>query len=199
MQENFASMHKDYSNFIDIICAAGGKKGDRLFDFGCSWGYGSWQFSKFGFNVESFEISRPRADYARTKLNVNVHNSLPKTTGDFDIFFSSHVMEHVPSVKETIEFGMRLLKPGGLFITLTPNGSSEYKHTDFGAWDKLWGMVHPNFIDHSFYSHTFKDNQPFVASEPYDLKKIKQWHHGQKFTVSTQHLAGCELLVLVKK
>jgi 2-polyprenyl-3-methyl-5-hydroxy-6-metoxy-1,4-benzoquinol methylase len=111
LERSFVGGEKDYSNYIDILFAAGGKKGDRLFDFGCSWGYGSWQFKQRGFDVESFEISVPRANYAKSKLGVKVHSSLSDVQGQFDIFFSSHVLEHVPSVNDAIEFGMNLLKP----------------------------------------------------------------------------------------
>ena len=42
LEHCFTGGEKDYSHYIDIVLAAGGNKGDRLFDFGCSWGYGSW-------------------------------------------------------------------------------------------------------------------------------------------------------------
>jgi 2-polyprenyl-3-methyl-5-hydroxy-6-metoxy-1,4-benzoquinol methylase len=90
------------------------------------------------FSVESYEISKPRAQYAKDKLRLKVYSSLADIEGTFDIFFSSHVLEHVSSVRDTIQFGMNLLKNNGLFIALTPNGSKEFQSSNFESWNKLW-------------------------------------------------------------
>lgn len=195
----FAGGKKDYSHYIDVLLAAGGKKGDRLFDFGCSWGYGSWQFRQKGFEVESFEISVPRANYAKNKLGINVHSSLSDVKGPFDIIFSSHVLEHVPSVKDTIEFGMDLLRPNGLLVAFTPNGSEEYRNSIGSSWNKSWGLVHPNFLDKKFYESTFADKSFMVSSTPYLLDEIKGWRMNSSFDRTRVPLDGPELLVLVNK
>ena len=44
----------------------------ELLDFGCSWGYGSFQLKKQGYKVYSYEISKPRSNYAKTKLNIKI-------------------------------------------------------------------------------------------------------------------------------
>jgi len=69
---------------------------------------------------------------------LKVYSSLADIEGTFDIFFSSHVLEHVSSVRDTIQFGMNLLKNNGLFIALTPNGSKEFQSSNFESWNKLW-------------------------------------------------------------
>ncbi len=197
--QKFKRGEKDYSGYIDIICAAGGKKGHKLFDFGCSWGYGSWQFNEYGFNVESYEISVPRASYAKEKLGVNVYRSLPDLPGQFDIFFSSHVLEHVPSVKDAIDFGMSILKPGGLFVSFTPNGSDGFREAKFDSWNSLWGNVHPNFLDDEFYRKYFSQYSHMIASVPYPLNEIKKWGTDLDYKESNLKLDGEELLVLVRK
>lgn len=199
LERSFAGGEKDYSNYIDVVLAAGGKKGDRLFDFGCSWGYGSWQFAQKGFDVESFEISRPRANFARSKLGVKVHSSLSEVTGQFDIFFSSHVLEHVPSVKDSIEFGMDLLRPKGLFVAFTPNGSEEYRVMDGRSWNQLWGLAHPNFLDKKFYEKAFADKHFMLSSAPYSMTEIMRWKTDGSFDRTRVKLNGGELLVLLKK
>lgn len=196
--KQFVGTEKDYTDYINIISAAGGRHGDRLFDFGCSWGYGSWQLAQKGFSVESYEISKPRAHYARTKLGVHVHSSLSDVCGLFDIFFSAHVLEHIPSVQKAIRFAMNILKPGGLFVAFTPNGSTAYRQTHNLLWNKLWGQVHPNFLDDQFYRATFANQSHMVASDPYPIDKISQWSTGQ-LSDNAIALTGCELLVLVKK
>ena len=98
----FQNTEKNYTHYIDILNALGLKKNSRILDFGCSWGYGSWQFKQGGYDVQSFEISRPRCEYAIRHMNVDATWNLDDLRGPFDVFFSSHVIEHVPSVKETI-------------------------------------------------------------------------------------------------
>jgi 2-polyprenyl-3-methyl-5-hydroxy-6-metoxy-1,4-benzoquinol methylase len=203
LEQKFIGTEKDFSNYVNILLAAC-KKGDKLFDFGCSWGYGSWQFKQHGFNVESFEISKPRADFARNKLNIKVYSYMPDVKSDtYDIFFSSHVLEHVPSVMESIEFGMRILKPNGLFVAFTPNGSEVYRKTNYNSWNKLWGMVHPNFLDDKFYKNIFANKSYILLSNPYPIEEIKQWNMDCiTNTRETHHegeLTGNELLVLARK
>jgi 2-polyprenyl-3-methyl-5-hydroxy-6-metoxy-1,4-benzoquinol methylase len=104
---------------------------------------------------------------------LKVHSSLLDVTGPFDIFFSSHVLEHVPSVREAIDFGFRILKPGGIFVAVTPNGSAEFRKNHPSAWHKLWGLVHPNFLDDIFYRSIFADNPIFLSSDPYPMQEIE--------------------------
>lgn len=98
LSKAFLGTERDYSTYIDIVRKANGTNGNKIFDFGCSWGYGSWQFSQNGFEVESFEISALRAEFAKDRLGVKIHTKLSEVSGLFDVVFSSHVLEHVPSV-----------------------------------------------------------------------------------------------------
>lgn len=129
---------------------------------------------------------------------MNVHTSLSGIKGQFDVVFSAHVLEHVPSVKESIEYGMSMLKPNGLFVAFTPNGSEDYKRKNTESWSKLWGMVHPNFLDKTFYEHTFAGKSPMIASNPYQLAEITRWAKGGKYDKSQLRTDGIELLVLVR-
>jgi 2-polyprenyl-3-methyl-5-hydroxy-6-metoxy-1,4-benzoquinol methylase len=175
----FRQSVRDYGTYLDVLGAAGARAGQRLFEFGCSWGYGSWQFvHRGGLDVEAYEISAPRADYARRKLGVQVHASLDAVQAGFDVFFSSHVLEHVPSVRASVQFGMSVLKPGGLFVAFVPNGSSSYRAADPGAWRRSWGAVHPQLIDPEALQHLFAPWRHVLASDPYDLGAIEAWRGG---------------------
>jgi 2-polyprenyl-3-methyl-5-hydroxy-6-metoxy-1,4-benzoquinol methylase len=199
LETSFQGTEKDYSSYIEILHTAGVSPGNRVFDFGCSWGYGSWQLVQAGFDVECYEISKPRARFAQDKLDLKVYSSLANIQPGFDVFFSAHVLEHVPSVKETIEFAMALLKPKGLFIAFTPNGSVEYRKRDQESWNKLWGMVHPNFLDDRFYRSSFASHFPFIASSPYSVEQIRQWRDYGEFDGTKVPMDGDELLVMVRK
>jgi 2-polyprenyl-3-methyl-5-hydroxy-6-metoxy-1,4-benzoquinol methylase len=196
MAKNFAGSEKDYTNYLNVLSSLGGKPGDRLLDFGCSWGYGSYQMKKHGYDVVAFEISKPRCRYAREKLGVKAYDILDDLKeGDFDIFFSAHVLEHVPAIADVFAYAQKKLKKGGLFIAFTPNGSEAYRSRADGAWNQLWNMVHPNFLDDRFYRKAFPN--VLLASDPYDYKKITdQWANGR--SAAAFKLDGEELMAAVK-
>ena len=129
-------------------------------------------------------------------INESELNSLSNKNKKFDIFFMSHVLEHVPNPSETLDFGLKLLKKNGFLVSFTQNGSMENKKTN-SNWSKLWGMVHPNFIDEKFYQKFFRENIFYIGSSEYNLRNI------QNFIDSNQNyidnLSGDELMIIVKK
>ena len=172
----------------------------NLFDYGCSWGYGSFQLKKI-FNVVSYEISTPRAEYAKRKLNINVLNSsdlknIDKIKNNFEFFFMSHVLEHLPKPNKILKFGLNLLKKDGFLVCFTPNGSIEHKKNNKN-WSKLWGMVHPNMIDENFYKSIFADYKYYIGSVPYDMENIQNFVRGNEIMID--NLSGKELMIIVKK
>ena len=203
ISNDFKNTEKDYSKIIEILNILNLKleaNVSSLFDYGCSWGYGSYQLKKI-FDVTSYEISSPRAKYAKEKLNVNILNkseldTLRNDDKKFDFFFMSHVLEHVPNPSEILDLGLKLLKKNGYIVSFTPNGSMENRKIN-SNWSQYWGMVHPNFIDEKFYQKFFRNNVCYIGSNKYNLKNI------QDFTINNQNyiddLSGHELIIIVKK
>jgi len=191
----FKDSGKDFSPFIAVLRAAGAT-GGRLFDYGCSWGYGSWQFARAGYAVSALEISRPRRDFARDRLNVQCCDRIPIESSQ-DVFFSSHVLEHVPSVAATVEAALGCLKPGGLFVAETPNGSEALRVRDPGQWDRYWGAVHPNFLDDVYWRRRFAGCPLYLGSPPYDLDSIARWRREGGCTIGD--LSGLSLLAISRK
>jgi SAM-dependent methyltransferase len=158
---------KNWAYYNDVLKRLGLASGARIFDFGCSWGYGSFQMRKAGYSVLAFEIAPTRRKYAEDKLFVStvldMDEAIDKLPGTFDCFFSSHVLEHMPSPSKAFRFADVLLRSGGFFVSFTPNGSEAGRrsHPD---WEKWWGEVHPNFIDDRFLNRAFKDWPRVVAS-----------------------------------
>lgn len=188
----FRSTEKDYSPYVSILTSLRVPAGARLFDFGCSWGYGTWQLKAHGFDVQAFEISSPRACFARERLGLDVHDSLPPPTPSFDVFFSAHVLEHVPSVTESIDYGFSMLKPGGLFIAFTPNGSEAFRRARPWNWMKAWGLVHPNLLDDRYYQTVCANRRHLITSSPYATRELGQWRAGS-INRTVGDLAGDEL------
>jgi SAM-dependent methyltransferase len=143
--------------------------------------------------VESYEVSVPRAEYAREKLGCTVHEELSTVTSGFDVFFSSHVLEHVPSVRSVLDFGFSILRTGGIFVALTPNGSALHRSKDPEGWQHSWGQVHPNLLDDVYYRHVLKDRSFILTADPYDAAALSRWV-GAQHNQTALDLSGGELL-----
>jgi len=168
LKNNFRGTDKDYTQYLNILKSLGAYPGQKLLDYGCSWGYGSWQFLNYGYQVTAFEISEPRCQYAQKKLGINAKHSIEEIEGEFDIIFSSHVVEHLPNVGTYLEYAMNKLKTGGLLITICPNGSQKYRSCKPNQYKKSWGLVHPQLLDEEFYFNFFGENI-LIDSSPYNL------------------------------
>lgn len=201
LSSNFKGHEKNYSKYIEVFNALGVRDNARILDYGCSWGYGSWQLMQAGFDVKSYEISRPRCAFAVKQLNVNAIGELDGLVGGgYDVFFSSHVIEHVPSVKKTIMLAEKLLKPGGLFVAFTPNGSSAFRNLHPHNWKHAWSIVHPNLLDDIYYKHTFEKRSYLIGSNPYNAKEIADWEQMSESGLNQKILSldGNELLCISK-
>lgn len=171
IQTNFAGTEKNWAYYNGILRQLGLRRGERVFDFGCSWGYGSYQMAAAGYRVVALEVSPTRRRYAEHKLRVvmaqNVDSAIrdPSLAGTFGCFFTAHVLEHVPSPKEVFNLAAKLLRPGGLFVSFTPNGA-EKARAAWAGWNKAWGEVHQNFIDDRFLNRAFEDSPRVIGSSP---------------------------------
>jgi SAM-dependent methyltransferase len=166
---NFVGTTRDYAQYIDAMARLKVRPGDRVFDFGCSWGYGSYQLSRAGYDVLSYEISAPRREFGVRHLGVDATGDFEgvvrQHAGTFDCFFSAHVLEHVPSPSAVVVAAAKLLRPGGIFLAFVPNGTDQHKKTN-PDWSKAWGEVHPNFIDDIFLDRQFADWPRIFGSTP---------------------------------
>jgi 2-polyprenyl-3-methyl-5-hydroxy-6-metoxy-1,4-benzoquinol methylase len=149
----FKNSGKDATRIVCLLEKLGLPRNARVLDFGASWGYISWQLREAGYEVEAFEISRPRAEFAR-KLGLDVKTSLADVPGLFDVVFSSHVLEHLPNPLESLRQMADRLNPGGLVVAFTPNGSPEAQQADPRRYRSQWGFVHPVLLTARFVHET---------------------------------------------
>jgi hypothetical protein len=169
----------------------------KMIDYGCSWGYMTYQFKNSGINCQGYEISKPRAAFGNENLGLSILTNEEDIPGLNDIFFSSHVIEHVPSPHNMITLGKKLLKNGGYFIAESPNGSQAFRDKYPDEFHKLWGQVHPNFLTDEFYANAFKPYPYLIASSPFNgkLNEIERWDGRSQVILDT---SGSELLVIAK-
>jgi SAM-dependent methyltransferase len=109
--------------------------------------------------------------------------------GQYDCFFSAHVIEHVPTPSKIFECARRLLRTGGLFLAFTPNGSETYRIRSRN-WMTSWGQVHPNLIDEVFLNAGFRNSPRAVGSSP--VRKIALPLDSQSISVGS--MDGSELV-----
>jgi SAM-dependent methyltransferase len=196
----FKNTEKNFDRRIELLTALGLKQGQSILDYGASWGYAAWQFQKFGFSAIGYEISKPRAKYARDFLHVNVCDSEDQVLDhSVDCVFSSHVLEHVPAPKFALDFGSRVLRSGGLFVALTPNGSDACRRSHPSEYDHSWGRLHPLYLNAEFYTRCLQDRPYLLISseygEQYDLSALSSWDQGSQYLGD---VSKRELLVVAK-
>lgn len=169
-----------------------GKANLKVVDYGASWGYISYQLVSCGFDVDSFEISKPRADFGNKHLQLHIHTDQDLIRNENEIFFSSHVIEHVPNPRATLGFARSKICKGGLVVTLCPNGSQAFREANPERFKSMWGKVHPNFLTEKFFKKIALDCPYYIASTPEGWSRISSWD--KRSQVISPDLTGPEIL-----
>jgi 2-polyprenyl-3-methyl-5-hydroxy-6-metoxy-1,4-benzoquinol methylase len=192
----FRTANKNGDRFLDLFARLFPSETSlKIIDYGCSWGYLTYQFKKAGHQVQGFEISRPRAEFGIKQLDLEISTDESLLRKENDIFFSSHVIEHHPDIAAMIGLGKSLLKNGGYFVAICPNGSMTYRLKNKKAFHHAWGKVHPNYLNADFYKYVFTDQPYHISSSPIIKENI---HPLQKDETVIDDLSGEELLIIVK-
>jgi SAM-dependent methyltransferase len=98
----------------------------RLFEMGCSSGYGLGQLKRMGFEVTGSEASAACVEHARSVLGLDVRHGISVPTelyGQFDCAISLHVIEHTPEPFGHVSDLAKAVRPGGWLFVCTPNGT----------------------------------------------------------------------------
>ena len=144
----FKGSERDYGAYCDVLRAFGVPTGAVVLDFGSSWGYGSWQLARAGYEVLSYEVSDSRARFARERLGCTTIAD-PRARGrSVDCLFASHVLEHLGDPGEFWDVAEAVLRPQGTVVCFVPNGDRALE-ASYGrrTYDKLWGQVHPLLLN----------------------------------------------------
>lgn len=176
LKENaFAGTSKNFRRYVSAVRELGAGAGSRLLDLGCSWGYGAWQFQEAGFRVIGHELSVKRCNYARQRMGVKAVSDLEDIDGQFDVIFSAHVLEHIATLEEILDWSERHLKDSGMFVAVTPNGSAPFRQRAPARWNRLWGDVHPLFLDADYWRDRLRDRPYYISSRMDDFQAMQLW------------------------
>jgi 2-polyprenyl-3-methyl-5-hydroxy-6-metoxy-1,4-benzoquinol methylase len=96
-----------------------------------------------GYQVLSYEVSRPRAQYAAEYLNCTMLAEPNELADPIDCFFSAHVIEHLPDPNILWEVAAGVVHNDGVVVIFTPNGNPARAALPGSQYHKLWGQVHP--------------------------------------------------------
>jgi hypothetical protein len=192
-QHSFRQIGKDYSDYIAVMRAIGVEPGSVVYDYGSSWGYGSWQFREAGYRVYSYDVARTRVRFGEEKLGCQAVSMPTAVPEPVDCFFASHVIEHLadPNVLWTTALGV--LKPGSVVVLAMPNGEPSRARVDRHRYHQLWGRVHPLLLSAASLSW-MADRYGFEGasySSPYDVDRIRQ--------ARPDELIGDELLFVARR
>jgi SAM-dependent methyltransferase len=170
LSNSFKGTDKDFTHHSAILKALGIR--GRILDYGANWGYASWQFAHRGFDVVSYEISQKMAEFGK-KLGVAIETDISRVGVNFDAVYSSHVLEHIPDPRSTIIKQLTLVKPGGLVVAHTPNGSLAYR-TRAPSFSLSWGQVHPVLLTANFIEHV-AEHRPFLVTSDDRPERLARW------------------------
>jgi 2-polyprenyl-3-methyl-5-hydroxy-6-metoxy-1,4-benzoquinol methylase len=190
---SFVPIGRDYSGYIAVLRAVGLQPGDVVYDYGASWGYGSWQFAQAGYQVYSYELSRSRARYAEQHLECRVVYKPEDVPEPVDCFFSSHVLEHLDQPRTLWKLAADVVRPSGVVVLFMPNGEPCRERDDPDGYHQLWGRVHPLLLTGASVAsmaarHAF---DVLAYSSPYDFEGIATRRPGT--------LDGGELLIVGRR
>ncbi len=152
----------------------------KLLDYGMGWGYWCFMAKAFGYNVEGFELSKERADFAR-KNGIDVIDSLTEAGTDrWDYINTEQVFEHLPDPSTTLDLLVGSLKTGGIIRISVPNGQGIAQKLTKTGWKPSKNAIHP--LEHiNCFTHKSLINfaesaglqlikQPFMLGHRYDIK-----------------------------
>lgn len=124
---------------------AGSEKTIRALDVGCSIGASVEAAKRLHWNSVGVDVSQDAVDYCN-RIGLKCYwyqgTRLPFPDNTFDVLTAWHVIEHVLDVQQTLSDWQRVLRPGGLIVVATPDGSSPKVKRLGKAYKKFWAPEH---------------------------------------------------------
>lgn len=106
------------------------KKGMTLLEPGCGRGEHLRLFKALGLDVYGLDLS-PEAPLLAKDLNISVcdleTDSLPYPDDHFDVMYSKSFLEHLSDPSKFLKEAYRVLKPGGLLLSMVPDWESQHQ------------------------------------------------------------------------
>ena len=171
------------------------KKGDNFLDIGCGRGEFLKGFIKCGVNGHAVDQSSAVLKYCpEAELrNSDIENDgIPYPDNYFDVVYSKSVIEHFHYPERLVREMYRVLKPGGLAITLCP------------AWEYNYKIYFDDYSHRTpFMFESLRDIQIIHGFEDVQVEFFRQlpvtWHGMQPIAVPLAEITRLLVPPLVKK
>jgi SAM-dependent methyltransferase len=142
----------------------------RVLEVGCGDGQRLAQLRARGWDVQGLEVDERAAAQAQSVFGVPVFlGSLDQAAfrdEEFDVVAMNHVLEHVHDPLCLLGECKRVLKPGGLLVSITPN-TQGWVHRRFGAcW---YGLDPPRHL------FLFSRNTLEQVARKCDFREVRTW------------------------
>jgi hypothetical protein len=153
-----------------------------------------------GFEPIGYEVSKSRAEAGRRLLGARIvddEETLRQLSGSIDIVYTSHVLEHVTSIRETMLLIHSLLRVGGLLFAFVPNCGGAAARLLGTRWGPFTNEAHVLSLDATFFNRILPAvgwTKVTFASSPYGAPT--KGFEGQQPPTT---LDGEELLVIAEK
>lgn len=185
-------------------------KDQKILDLGCGRGDLLNMFSSQGFDIYGADIAKSNIDvYSKDiqyfDFNTDTYKYQDNT---FDVIYSKSVIEHISNIDHFIKEQIRILKPGGLLILLTPNWNSQmnifyndYTHirpyTQKGLNNLLESYDFKEVNTEKFYQYPLYWKYPFMKIIPKILSilgPVRRIHRNKfyRFSRESMLLASCK-------
>jgi len=134
LEVRYNSNTKPYTDYPSQLCRYlverfAIKKGDKLLDIGCGRGDFTKGFKDLGLDVTGIDREQGDSEFLRgidVRLQDDLENNpFPFKDGSFDVVFFKSVIEHIRNPDNFMKETLRVLKPGGRVITMTPDWQSQ--------------------------------------------------------------------------
>ena len=113
-----------YSRYVNYVCETSGRRDGSLLDVGCGNGWSSYCFAKKGFRATGVDLNPDRFEAPATEgLSLQKGSMLDMEfeVASFDVVVSYQTLEHVPDTERGLAEMLRVLKPGGTIVIVSPN------------------------------------------------------------------------------
>lgn len=124
------------------------KKGSLL-DIGSGTGWFLENMQRLGWNVRGLDIDETSAEKVRKRgipVDLGFLEDQPYLDESFDVITMAHVIEHLHDPMNALAICLRILKPGGSFVILTPNIESLGHDIFQASWQPLEAPRHLNIF-----------------------------------------------------